>query len=308
MYETIARLTELGQPEKHWRRRLLRLMGKPAPLLLPGAAVALRALLRQQTALIRRNMAELLPREGRTGGEQAACINSCLRGYYLHAARTLYELLAAETLLPAGKAHIRLDGEERLQAALKLGKGAILYAPHTGNFFYGYWRLSRNYPCLTVATASDPGLRPLYLCFQRLGCQGLDYDDTPPLELMRRLRSHLQKGGVVFLLGDFYRPSFPPSVLFGRDTRGPAGAAMLGLELGSPVLPARCLREKDMSHRLVLEEPILLQERFARNQRAEAMALLNRRLEEQILEEPSQWFYWFNAHERWQHDKTEGGN
>lgn len=307
MYQTIARLARLQQAPGQRPGLLRKVLAKPAPLLLPGAAWALQAMLRGQTAVIRRNMADLLPRDGRGEAEQLAYVNACVNGFYRHAARTLYELLAAETLLPSGRMTIDMEGEEHLRSALQLGKGAILYAPHTGNFFYGYWRLSRDYPCLTVATASDPELAPLYRSFQRLGCPGLDYDGTPPLELIRRLRRHLESGGVLLLLGDFYRPGFPPARLLGRTTRLPAGAAMLGLELGSPVLPARCIREADLTHRLVMEEPVLLRRQFGRKEQAKAMALLNRRLEEQLLKRPEQWFYWFNAHERFAGDFRQEG-
>jgi KDO2-lipid IV(A) lauroyltransferase len=298
MYQTIALLTRLQQAQGRGPVLLRRVLGKPAPLLLPGAALALQTLLRGQTAMIRRNMAELLPAGGRTAAEQQAYINTCVSGFYRHAARTLYELLAAETLLPSGRTDILLEGEHHLAEALKQGKGAILYAPHTGNFFYGYWHLSRTYPSLTVATASDPELAPLYRSFQRLGCPGLDYDKTPPLQLVRKLRHHLEGGGVLLLLGDFYRPGFPPARLFGKATRLPAGAAKLGLELGTPVLPACCVREADHTHRLVMEEPVLLRERFGPGEQADAAAFLNLLLEQQLLKNPEQWFYWFNAHER----------
>ncbi|MFM9328830.1 lipid A biosynthesis acyltransferase [Paenibacillus mesotrionivorans] len=298
MYQTIALLTRLQQAQGRGPVLLRRALGKPAPLLLPGAALALQTLLRGQTAMIRHNMAELLPAEGRTAAEQQAYVSTCVSGFYRHAARTLYELLAAETLLPSRRVDIRLEGEHHLAEALKQGKGAILYAPHTGNFFYGYWHLSRTYPSLTVATASDPELAPLYRSFQRLGCPGLDYDKTPPMQLVRKLRHHLEGGGVLLLLGDFYRPGFPRARLLGRATRLPAGAAKLGLELGTPVVPARCVREADHTHRFVMEEPVQLRERFGPGEQADAAAFLNLLLEQQLLKNPEQWFYWFNAHER----------
>lgn len=308
MYQTIAALTRFGQAPGRGSGLLRKALGTSAPLLLPGAALALQALLRRQTAMIRRNMAELLPTKGRSAAEQLVYVNACVSGFYRHAACTLYELQAAETLLPSGKADIRLDGSDHLAEALKLGKGAILYAPHTGNFFYGYWRLSREYPCLTVATASDPELAPLYRSFHRLGCPGLDYEGTPPLQLVRTLRRHLEDGGVLLLLGDFHRPGFPKAQLFGRATRLPAGAAMLGLQLGTPVLPSRCIRAGHLTHRLVIEEPLLLRERFGSGQQAEAAAFLNLHLERQLVKDPEQWFYWFNVHERFAGDFRQEGD
>ncbi len=101
------------------------------------------------------------------------------------------------------------------------------------------------------------------------------------------------------MLGDFYRPAFPAARLFGRETRGPAGAAQLALELKTPVIPCYGYREQGLKHRLVLEEPVYLHESFTRRERAEAMNVLNGKLESMIRRKPEQWFYWFDVHERW---------
>jgi KDO2-lipid IV(A) lauroyltransferase len=195
---------------------------------------------------------------------------------------------------------LEVEGESHLREALKRGKGAIVFAPHIGNFFYYYLYLSRKYRCLTVATAGSKELRPLYLKFQRLGCDGLDYDHTPPLELFRKLRKHLNDNGVVFLLGDFYRPAFPEATFFGRETRSPSGTAALALERGTPVVPFIGCRVGGFKHRLEFGSPVYLQQQFRTDQRAEATNELNRLLEQYVLDVPDQWFYWFNVDERWE--------
>ncbi|UUZ79261.1 hypothetical protein LJK88_29220 [Paenibacillus sp. P26] len=140
----------------------------------------------------------------------------------------------------------------------------------------------------------------MYLKFLNLGCPGLDYDNTPPLELYRRLKKHLAAGGVVFLLGDFWRPSFPVSRFFGRRTRTPEGAAMLAIEQQVPVVPFYGFRERGFRHRLIFKEPLYLYSSFTRATRTDAANLLNRFMERVIRERPEGWFYWFNAEERWE--------
>lgn len=221
------------------------------------------------------------------------------RRYFVNLAITMYELLIeAPRLDERDDRRMELVGEHHLQQALRQGRGAIVYSPHMGNFFYYYWKLSRRYRCLSVATASSPELRPIYLTFRDLGCSGLDYDQTPPLALLRRLREHLASGGIVFLLGDFYRPTFPEATLFGRRTRSPGGAAMLALGDRVPIVPLYGRRLRRFAHRMELAAPIQLSEEYAGRPKA-AAERLNGLLEDMIRKQPEQWFYWFSVHERW---------
>jgi lauroyl/myristoyl acyltransferase len=241
---------------------------------------------------VERNMGELL--------SAAPSVSKQRRNYLFQVCMTLYELLVdSERLTGSESWRFQTAGEHHLQKALALGRGAILYAPHVGNFFFYYWFLSQKYPCLTVVTAKSAELRPLYLQFQRMGCQGLDYDETPPIALLKTLRRHLAQNGVVFLMGDFWRPEFPPAWLFGRSTRLPQGAATLALEGKVPVVPFYGHRVSGFRHRLVFAPPFYFYERYKREQTSEAMEQLERFLEDVVRKVPEQWLYWFNAHERW---------
>ncbi|UQZ81647.1 lipid A biosynthesis lauroyl acyltransferase [Paenibacillus konkukensis] len=249
-------------------------------------------------AKVRLNMEDLL--EQPPGSE----IKMLRRRFFQNLIITLYEIMLESERLPGSERwRFRAEGEERLEEALLLGRGAIVYTPHCGNFFYYYWYLCQRYSCLTIATGGSAELLPLYEHFARLGCPGLDYDRTPPLALMKKLRAHLASNGVVFILGDFYRPSFPKSRLFGRTTRTPEGAAMLGIDSRTPVIPFYGIRERAFVHRLVFGQPLHLYAAYSRSGRSEAAQLLNGHMEEVIRRHPEQWFYWFNAEERWEEDE-----
>ncbi|MFD0697143.1 lysophospholipid acyltransferase family protein [Paenibacillus sp. GCM10027628] len=247
---------------------------------------------------IERNMSDLLAAMSSRGLKR----NSL--NYFRNLVLTLYEILFRSYRMENDAVSLfEVQGEANLHEAEKRaqGKGFIVYTPHVGNFFYYYWYLTRKYDCLTIASAGSPELRPLYLKFQAMGCKGLDYDHTPPLEMYRALKKHLSSGGVLFILGDFWRPTFPLSRLFGRLTRTPEGAAMLALENQVPLVPFYGHRVKGgFRHRLVFEQPMYLYEQFSRAGRAEANQKLNFFMERVIKELPSEWFYWFNAHERWE--------
>lgn len=297
MYDWVGRMTR-GPSGKRGRLRWLARL--PRPLVLAGCSLFAWvgwALAVRLSRTIQANMAAVLPHAA------PALVRRLARRYFRQFFVVLYELLVdAERLPETADGRFATEGEDHLRDALGRGKGVILFAPHMGNFFYYYWYLSRKYDCLTVATAGSRELRPLYERFHELGCQGLDYDATPPLALMRALRGHLQQNGVVLLLGDFWRPFFPPAPLFGRMTRSPEGTATLALEQEAAVIPFYGFRERGFRHRLVLGTPLYLHEKYQRHQREEATAELNRLLERMILAHPDQWFYWFQLHERWEQE------
>ncbi|MCR8631891.1 lysophospholipid acyltransferase family protein [Paenibacillus radicis (ex Xue et al. 2023)] len=248
---------------------------------------------------IGRNMLELLP--DRSDKDRS----SYSLQFFQNLLITLYELLLDSYQLQGSEAwRFCVKGEKHLEEALSMGRGAIVYSPHVGNFFYYYWYLCQKYACLTIATSGSSELRPLYLRFKDLGCPGLDYDSTPPLELLRKLRKHLSGNGVVYILGDFWRPTFPESYFFGKKTRTPEGAASLAIEHQVPLVPFYGRRLKGFTHELIFEQPLQLYDLYSRSQRAEATLMLNHHMERVIRKYPAQWFYWFNAEERWEKDKA----
>ncbi|MFC0214700.1 lysophospholipid acyltransferase family protein [Paenibacillus chartarius] len=312
MYDWIGLLTR----SERVHRALFRLAGWLPPRLLEAVLASAgrlvyRMLGAKTRSAIETNMRNML------GAEASGYVPGFARTYMANVAVTMYELLIGVYGLPRLRERGRLagkfgvEGEHRLEEALQAGKGAIVYTPHTGNFFYAYWYLSQRYDCLTVATAQSPELHPIYMKFKELGCRGFDYDITPPIELIRSLRRHVAGGGVVFLLGDFYRPAFPKTEWFGRPTRAPEGAALLGIEQKVPIVPLHASRMKGLRHRLRFGVPLMLHERFGRHERAAATIALNAELERIIRADPTQWFYWFNANERWEeaegpHDEHAG--
>ncbi|TXK85380.1 lysophospholipid acyltransferase family protein [Paenibacillus sp. N3.4] len=301
MYEWIAQLTSNERTFQRWTAilnlfpsHLMIFLGHIMALILYGLA---RKGMRHR---VERNMRDLL------GDLSRLRFKVLSLTYFQNVVFTLYEILFRSHRLERIQAKtFEIDGEEYLEEAQRSadGKGFIVYTPHVGNFFYYYWYLAQRYDCLTVASAGSPELKPLYMKFAALGCKGLDYDSVPPLELYRTLKKHVLGGGVIFILGDFWRPNFPLSRLFGRVTRTPEGASMLAIEQEVPIVPFYGYRVAGFKHKLTFEAPIYLYEKFdrsVRSARSEANLLLNAFMERIIHKHPSAWFYWFNAHERWE--------
>lgn len=301
MYDWISKLT-LNEQRLILIERVLRVF--PIWMMSAACSILAFALYRVfQKGFLKRvehNLIDLL------GAMPKSSLKAISKHYVQNVVYTLYEILFLSARLKKLHAsHFDVQGEEHLDDAQRQakGKGFIVYAPHVGNFFNYYWYLTQKFDCLTVASAGSPELKPLYMKFAAMGCNGLDYDNVPPLELYRTLKKHVQSGGVIFILGDFWRPTFPLSRLFGRLTRTPEGAAMLALEHHVPVVPFYGYRVQGFNHRLVFGSPMYLHEQFersGRSERAEANLLLNKFMERVIREQPSAWFYWFNVHERWE--------
>lgn len=194
----------------------------------------------------------------------------------------------------------QVEGLEHIDRALAEGKGVILYAPHVGNIFYYYYYISNFYPSLVVATAFDKDLINLYMTFHRMGCQGMDYDSTNKRKMFRNIKNHLQLNGVLVLFGDFWRQEFPRVEMFGQSTRLPKGTASWAIDHQVPVIPFHGYRKKGFRHQIVFQEPVHLHHIFEPSQKLEATNYLNRFMEKAIIEQPAQWFYWFNSDQRWE--------
>lgn len=295
MYGFIGRLTE-NQKRLKIIRRAFHIL--PRPLILICLSIAGRLIYTANPGFrkqVKANMCDLL------GDKRPDEIAVSCRAYFLNLAVSLYEILIESDELEGSAGwRFEMQGENHLREALELGRGAILFSPHLGNFFFYYWYLSTRYPCLAVVTAGSKELRPIYQLYHDMGCRGLDYDEVSPMELWKTLSRHLRDNGVVLLLGDFWRQSFPKALFFGRESRSPNGTAALAFENRVPVVPFYGWRARGFKHRLVFESSRLLYERYQKNQRVEATNELNIFLETAIRRVPAQWFYWFNVDERWE--------
>lgn len=129
-----------------------------------------------------------------------------------------------------------LVGQEHLDASIGSGRGTILTLPHTGNWdMAGVFLVSHHGQFTTVAERVRPeALFKAFVDFREsLGFEviPLTGGDTPPYE---RLKSVLQSGGVVCLLGERdLRHTGVRTTFFGEVTSMPAGPARLAMETGA---------------------------------------------------------------------------
>ncbi|WP_395306901.1 phosphatidylinositol mannoside acyltransferase [Mycobacterium sp. AMU20-3851] len=134
-----------------------------------------------------------------------------------------------------------VEGDQHIEAALKLGRGVVLALPHSGNWdIAGVWLTNTYGQFATVAERLKP--ESLYNRFvayrESLGFEVLPLTGgpRPPSEV---LVERLQDNGLVCLMADRdLTRSGVPVDFFGEQTRLPSGPAKLALQTGAVLIPA----------------------------------------------------------------------
>jgi len=84
--------------------------------------------------------------------------------------------------------------------------------------------------------------------------------------------------------------------LFGREVTIPRGPAEMASRTGAPIVPAYCLQEAGGHFRLVIEEPIEVDEALPAPEKVAAIAqAMARGFEEYISRYPAQWFAFYKV-------------
>lgn len=194
--------------------------------------------------------------------------------------------------------NLEVTGLEHLHSLKTDNSGAVLVSAHLGN-----WELSGlfseviNKPIAGVAKPLKKKPR-LYAAIKKtredMGFTILDKKGSAGA-LARRLR----KGGIVALLIDQrvrrdYRIWAP---FFGHQVATIPSPAVLARLSGCPIIPVFVNRIRPLHHRFTIKKPIFVPKTGDnREVVAEYTAHLNHIIEEQILSNPSQWFW---PHNRW---------
>ncbi|MBZ0268739.1 lysophospholipid acyltransferase family protein [bacterium] len=162
---------------------------------------------------------------------------------YRNFGRSLFEFLRGPHL---PEIPVRFDGWEHLQAALAKGRGAVVAAPHTGNWGQAAAEVTRlGHPVAAVAGIQlsrswTPALR------ERQQAGGI-HILPPTVASWRAMPRLLLEGQYVLALlvdGDVFRGGLECEV-DGRGVRFPMGPAKLAIRTGAPLLTGWVLRDPD---------------------------------------------------------------
>lgn len=190
---------------------------------------------------------------------------------------------------------VTLSGQEHLEAALKLGRGAVLATAHSGN-----WEL------LGAALAMH-GF-PLVAVVQRQTNQAMDkfineYRTRAGMHVtyktgVREMVKLLGAGKIIGLLMD--QDNHRDGVFvefFSRPASTAQGAAALGRLNNAPIIPAFITANPDGTHTAIIHPPVMVEKTTDRDEDVRVTTQrLTKIIEDHIRQHPKEWFW---LHNRW---------
>lgn len=197
------------------------------------------------------NLEAAFPR--RTSRERRAIA----RGAFAHFGRLLVELLRfGQMPRDAIRAHVEIEGAERVHQAHRAGRGAFFVTGH-----FGYWELhalahgAELYPMALVARPLDNPL--LHDLLERVRTSTGNTVVYRRYGLRRILKALAANQGVAMLIDQHIQPADAVVVdFFGRPAATTAALAALALRTGAPVIPSFALPMGRGRYRLIYEPPV----------------------------------------------------
>ncbi len=230
--------------------------------------------------------------------KSTAEIREIVRGMWDNLGRTAAEFRHLGKLDVYGTAsRVEVTGTEHIDRIRDDGIGGIFFSAHIGN-----WELTqlstgqRGLPLTAVfREANNPYVDDI---IRGLRGRASDHDMIPKGPAgARALVAALKRGAHLALLVDQKLNDGIAVPFFGRDAMTPPALAQLALKYEVPIIPAHTVRLDKCRFRVVIGEPIHLADSGDRQADvAEAMRLVNARIEEWIRAHPEQWLW---LHRRW---------
>ncbi len=187
-------------------------------------------------------------------------VQRAVRGIFRNYARYLVDFFLFPQL---GAARVRsyfsvIQGEDRLQTALKKGRGVILVSAHVGNWEIGGNLLSvLGYPLTVVGLAHNtPRTNALVRHLRSL--RGIEVIEVGPstfgaVEILNELR----RNRIVAMIGDRdHLGTGRPVRFLGRHIKLPPGPVILAMLSGAALMPTFVLEEPDGTYSGIIEAPL----------------------------------------------------
>ncbi len=205
---------------------------------------------------------------------------------------------------PRWQVAVRIDGIDKVEAALARGKGVILWQASFGGSFLVKIALSRaGFPLVHLSSVTHGprgpiwnllGLRHLYLRSESWFLkERIDIPNGRSLAYLRTLMDCLRKNEVVSIMGENRGRNDITAQVLDLRRQFATGSPSLAWKLGSVLLTAYVIREKLNQYRVVIEDPIQIEYGLNKKKWVEAaVEEFARRLEAAILYHPAGWDGW----------------
>lgn len=190
---------------------------------------------------------------------------------------------------------MQVVGRERLTAVAESGKPVVLISGHFSNFeIMAAAIVEAGVRCqVTYRAANNPYFD------ERIRRSRARYGVTllPKGEGTREMLRALQRGESVAILADQKFNAGVAAPFFGVEAHTAPGSAVFALRFGIPLLPMSVQRLRKARFRVVVHEPMLLQDTGDKAADVEAgVRRINAFVEARIRERPTEWFW---VHKRW---------
>lgn len=189
------------------------------------------------------------------------------------------------------------EAMEVLKRQADTGKGAIIAVPHAGNWEMAAITCRRHgLPIFIIAAAQKNPLTNRIFCDLRKQT-GIDTVERGS-GTMRAVMTKLKRGGMLAILPDVrLRDEGIPVPFLGGTANLGKGMALFARHTGAPIIPCIVSRHGWTNHRIRVCDRIVPDESLSKEEDIIRMTVaVMRVLEEAILEDPAQWF-WYNK--RW---------
>jgi KDO2-lipid IV(A) lauroyltransferase len=219
------------------------------------------------------------------------------RATFAHFGRALVALLKFSTLSADGiRQRVEYEGEERMLAALKGGRGVLIFSGH-----FGFWELQ--------GLAHPLRFPPMHVVVRPLDNPWLDQF----LDRLRRatgnkviarqgavrraLRALAANECVAIMIDQHIQPKDAVAVeFFNRPAAATAALASLALRTGAPIVPVFCLPLNDGRYRMIYEHPVECPRADAADPVRELTQRCTDVLEMYVRRHPDLWLW---MHRRW---------
>jgi KDO2-lipid IV(A) lauroyltransferase len=235
---------------------------------------------------LRENLKVILPE-----GTDNKTINKYIRKVFRNFARYLVDFLKLSKITQEYfNKKIEVHGFHNLDKCLSEGKGAIIVAPHMGNWELGAaLTAAKGYPLTAIVLKHADERIDDFFTRQR----SINNLNVVPLGMqLKQCFTVLKQNGFLAIAGDKDYTSGGDYVdFFGKKAVIPTGAAAFSIKTGSPIIVCTCIRKENDEFRLVYEEPIKPEE--TGDYKKDLHSLMGKYLssfEKHIREHPDQWY------------------
>ncbi len=197
------------------------------------------------------------------------------------------------------KARVEIAGKNNLDAALSKGRGAILVSAHFGNFPLMLAKLSLEGYKISGIMRYMRDTRAEKIFMQKRTQLGIKTIYSQPRQLcVEETIKTLRNNELVFIpLDQNFGTGGVFVDFFGRKAATATGPVVLALRTKASILPCFIIRQKDDRHKIVFEQPLILEEaKVSEESIVTNIQRLTNIIESYIRKYPAEWGW---IHRRW---------